>query len=76
MTARAPRINEGGEERKENMEGIELGDKVLRVSADHTNGRVGFVIEINEAGRLRVAWEGHARTWVQPKCVVKVRSNE
>lgn len=58
------------------MEGIELGDKVRRVSTDHTNGRVGVVIEINEAGRLRIAWEGYARTWVKPKGVVKVRSNE
>ena len=58
------------------MESIELGDKVRRVSTAHTNGRVGIVIEINEAGRLRVAWEGHARTWVKPRCVVKVRSNE
>jgi hypothetical protein len=58
------------------MESIELGDKVLRVSTNHTNGRVGIVIEINEAGRLRVAWEGYARTWVKPKCVVKLRSNE
>lgn len=61
---------------KEDMESIELGDKVLRVSTDYTNGRVGIVIEINEAGRLRVAWEGLARTWVKPKGVVKLRSNE
>ncbi len=58
------------------MESVELGDKVRRVSTDHTTGRAGIVIEINEAGRLRVAWEGHARTWVKPKCVVKLRSNE
>jgi len=58
------------------MSEFKSGDKVRRVSTDYTNGREGIVIEINEAGRLRVAWEGHARTWVKPKCVVKLRSNE
>lgn len=58
------------------MSEFKSGDKVRRVSTNHTNGRVGIVIEINEAGRLRIAWEGHARTWVKPKCVVKVRSNK
>ena len=57
-------------------EEIACGDRVTRVSSDYTNGRVGIVIEINAAGRLRVAWEGHARTWVKPSCVVKLRSNE
>ena len=58
------------------MESIELGDKVRRVSKDYTNGRDGIVVEINETGRLRVAWEGYARTWVKPSCVVKLRNNE
>jgi len=44
-----------------------VGTRVKRVANDYTAGRVGTVIEVNEA-RRRVAWDSpKLRTWVNIK---------
>lgn len=45
---------------------FEVGDRVVRVSSDYTNGRTGPIIEMAKIDdRARVAWEGHPKTWVK-----------
>lgn len=44
---------------------FEVDQRVVRTKGDYVVGRTGTVIEIDdEKKRVRVSWDGEARTWV------------
>lgn len=48
----------------------EINTEVIRIDGGYTVGRIGNVIELDEArGRVRVAWNNEPRTWVGIKSI-------